>query len=376
MNRIAIINHYVDNTEGFYGRILEGAKRENLKDIIANLVDVDIFQKIILQTNRPDIFSNYKNIEIEDTSRIPEFGARIKQAIKNQKKIQLFYTGSGSSVFLDPEKIRRYISLLKPGSILANNLYSTDYFFIDLREPMDRIEDIKLDNSFSRKIIERYRLKGLEIERNEYSLFDMDGPLDILALKLSGRGGKNLKRYLKTTQLDNKVLTDSLYNFTDKDCEILFWGRISEFLITFLRYRTACRTKFVIEGRGLVSQGDLNFYSLFLDSKPNIFQRQFYKKLETYCNTLFVDSRIIFAHYQLKPFREDRFALDMLDKDRINNKRLSRLCKLSKISTIPVIFCNHSFLNSGIPLLIDYIWTKMGFRGSKFGSGIIKDIVK
>lgn len=375
MNRIALINHWVDETEEYYPQILEKARQANLRDIVSKLKKSSRFHRIILQTNMPQLFRDLTDIEIDDTSRIRSFGARVKRVIAGRKDLQLFYTGSGSSVFLNTNNIRKYLSSVEPNSIIANNLYSTDFFFLRTSNELPHIEDIMIDNSFSRRIIERYNIKGIEIKRDENSLFDLDGPLDLLSLKLSQKGDKILRRFLRDAQLNDDHLVKILEIFINRKKEVLFWGRISEFLITFLRYRTACRTKFVVEGRGLVAQEVNRFYSLFLDTSPDIFTQRFYKRLNRYCDALFIDSRIIFAHYNISPSKSDRFALDMLDEKRIKDKRLLRLCREATRSTIPVIFCNHSFLNAGIPLLIDYIWTREGYRISPYGTGIIKDII-
>lgn len=375
MNRIALINHFVDETEEYYPQILEKAKRANLRDIVSKLKESSRFNRIILQTNRPQLFRDLTDIEIDDTSQIRPFGARVKRVIAGKKDLRLFYTGSGSSVFLNTNSIRKYLSVVEPNSIIANNLYSTDFFFLRTINELTDIEDIMIDNSFSRQIIERYNIKGIEIKRDEYSLFDLDGPLDLLSLKLSQKGNKGLKRFLRDAQLDGDHLVKLLEIFTNREKEVLFWGRISEFLITFLRYRTACRTKFVVEGRGLVAQEGKRFYSLFLDTTPDIFTQRFYKRLNRYCDALFIDSRIVLAHYNILSSKSDRFALDMLDEKRIKDKRLIRLCREATRSSTPVIFCNHSFLNTGLPLLIDYIWRREGYRISRYGNGIIKDTI-
>ncbi|MGC8928068.1 MAG: hypothetical protein ACP5QK_09105 [Myxococcota bacterium] len=372
--RIALINHLYEENGGYYSNLVLRSKEENLKDIINTLREGRIFDKIILQTNKRERYKNLREIIVEDTSNIGNFGERIEWVFSRFKGCSLFYTGSGSSVFLRPDDIKRYLSHLKRDSIIANNLYSADYFFIYTSKKRLNIRDIKTDNTLPKILIERNGFYGIEIRRDEFSLFDIDGPLDLLALKISEKGGVHLRKFLSITRLSNKNLKRALRNFTERDAEVLFWGRISEFLIQFLRYRTACRTKFVVEGRGLVSQGGKGFYSIFFDAFNRVNKRFLFEKLPYYCDALFLDSRILFAHSQIVVNKEDRYALDMLDYKRIFDTNIKNLCKMALSSEIPVLFCNHSFLNSGIPLLIDYEWRRKGYRTSKFGNGIIKEI--
>lgn len=373
--KIALINHLFEENQGYFSNLVQNSKEENLKDIIDTLKRCKIFDKIILQTNKVERYKKYAGILVEDTSKREKFGDRLNEIIKRYKRLTLFYTGSGSSVFLKPDEIKRYLSHLKSDSIIANNLYSADYFFLSTARENLSTEDIKQDNVFPRILVERFGFYGIEIKRDEFSLFDIDGPLDLLALKFSSRGGTNLQKFLSKINLSNINIKRALKVFTERNREAFFWGRISEFLIQFLRYRTACRTKFVVEGRGLVSQGGKGFYSIFFDALNSLNRKFLFDKLPKYCDALFLDSRILFAHLNLEVNKEDRFALDMLDYKRISNRDVRLLCKMALSSKIPVIFCNHSFLNSGIPHLIDYIWRKKGYKTSKFGNGIIKEIL-
>jgi|GEM_PF-2143311 len=371
---IALINHLEEENKGYYTKIVERAKFENLKDIILTLKRCKQFNNIILQTNNPSRYKNFSDILIEDTSKIPEFGIRISSVLNKFKGSKLFYTGSGSSTFLSPQEINNGLKHLKPNNVIANNLYSSDYFFIYSRKDI-LAERIESDNAYSRYLIDRYGFKGIEIKRDEFTLFDIDGPLDLLALKITEKGGPNLRKYIKNIRLRHKNIKNMLLYFTQRDVEIFFWGRISEFLIQFLRYRTACKTKFIIEGRGLFSQSNRELYSIFYDALFRAGDQFLLNNLHKYCNAVILDSRILFAHQNLKISKEDRFALDMLDIDRIKNPHIKRLCKMALKINIPILFCNHSFLNSGIPLLVDYTWRKKGFRDPQKGNGIVKDII-
>ncbi len=373
---IALINHLEEVNERHYSGIVQRAKNENLKDIIKTVKGCNLFDRIIIQTNNPEVIQNTGDIEIQNTSQIPDFGRRLNLILKRYPGCRLFYTGSGSSVFLTPKKTEKYLGYLRKNSIIANNLYSADYFFIrtDIKRPA--IDNIRADNSVPKFLIERYGLYGIEIKRDEFSLFDIDGPLDLLALKISGKGKTHLRQFLEETVISNPNIMKMVNIFTRREKEILFWGRISEFLIQFLRYRTACRTKFVVEGRGLVSQGGKDFYSIFFDAFYRLGEKFLFKNLHRYCDALFIDSRILFSYLNMDVRKEDRFALDMLDINRIYNPEIKRLCRLAVSSKIPVVFCNHSFLNSGIPLLVDFIWRKSGYKSSKYGNGIVKAIIQ
>lgn len=373
--KIAILNHLEEKNKGLYSGIIEGAKRENLKDLIVRLKRSAIFDRIILQTNSLETIRD-KDIEIENTADIKDFGQRFAPVIERFRGYKIFYSGSGSSIFLRAPSIRRCMDIIKVNQVIANNLYSADYFFLRTDKKRLKLEGCRTDNSFPRLLVEKYGFYGIEIDRNEYTLFDIDAPLDLLVLKLKRLGGANLKNFLNTLELSHINIKRALDLFISRDKEVLFWGRISEFLIKFLRYRTACRTKFLVEGRGLVAQGQRRFYSLFFDTLLKSRKDFLIENLARYCDGLFIDSRILFAHLGLNVNREDRFALDMLDYKRIRDRHLRELCRMALESKIPIIFCNHSFLNSGIPLLVDYIWREKGYSLSKYGNGIVKRIIE
>ena len=375
MRNIAIINHFEKEGEGYYSDMVNRARFENLKDLLMRIKKSGLFDRIILQTNNIGNFTSYKWLEVQDTTDIPNFGERLNRILVEEPNSRVFYSGSGSSVFLTIPQMKRYLNKLSINSIIANNLYSADYLFIRSGIKNLKIEEVKMDNSLPRILIENYSFYGMEIKRDEFSLFDIDGPLDLIALKKSSRGGTNLKRFLSNLRLYHKVLEKGIENFTDRKKEVLFWGRVSEFLIQFLRYRTACRTKFLVEGRGMVSQGLKGFYSIFFDAFMRQDLRFLFNNLRKYCDTLFLDSRILFAHLGVEIEREERFALDMHDISSIKTKELLRLLLLARESGIPVIFCNHSFLNSGIPIIIDSLWRGKGFRSYRFSGGIVREII-
>ncbi|MCX7958523.1 MAG: hypothetical protein N3B13_05690, partial [Deltaproteobacteria bacterium] len=218
---IALLNHFEEESPGFYSGLVQRAKRENLKDILNRLKRCGLFDKIVLQTNIPSVFEKYTDTEIHETSKITNFGKRLNLILKKYPECRLFYTGSGSSVFLTPEKIRKYITAVRYNSVIANNLYSADCFFMRTSKSRFAIDNISTDNSLPRFLIENYNLQGIEIKRDEFSLFDIDGPLDLLALKISGRGGPNLSRFLKNTDITNKNVINAMRIFTQRTKEIL-----------------------------------------------------------------------------------------------------------------------------------------------------------
>ena len=85
----------------------------------------------------------------------------------------------------------------------------------------------------------------------------------------------------------------------------------------------------------------------------------FFKILAQMADAAFIDSRVIFAHFNLSVSRKDRFYSDMGNFQEIENEFVREFTRASVESSIPVVLGGHSLVSGGMLLLLELMSDKL-----------------
>ena len=128
-------------------------------------------------------------------------------------------------------------------------------------------------------------------------------------------------------------------------------GRVSSWVWRRLETNLPCQTRIVSEERGMRASGKeergevrslLGLYS-DLAGVPGLISA-----IEQTCDAAFLDTRVLFAHRNLKPSPQDRFASDALMPDLIANPWIREFTEAVRAASVPIVLGGHSLASGGV----------------------------
>src|SRR5690606_18536268 len=112
--------------------------------------------------------------------------------------------------------------------MVTNNFYSADLFSLRPASVFATLDPPPAsDNSVPRRLRESCGVKVRELPRSLATQLNLDTPIDLAALALSGRGGPRLRAVLDAAELPLESLASASRLFTDRTAEVLVAGRVS-----------------------------------------------------------------------------------------------------------------------------------------------------
>jgi hypothetical protein len=186
--------------------------------------------------------------------------------------------------------------------------------------------------------------------------FDVDTPTDLLILKLHPGIGRHTKGYLESLRLDISRLEQAARMFSDANAQITVAGRVGSHVWSQLERKTSCRVRLLAEERSLnaderARRGEvrtvLGFYL------EQVGMERFFQALAQLGHAAFIDTRVLFTHFGLKPTADDRFHSDLGQHDKIDDPFIREFTRKSLEAPIPVILGGHSLVSGGLLALIE-----------------------
>jgi hypothetical protein len=345
---------------------VNGAKRENALDLVEKARISGAFDTVAICTNSPEMQlkgQGISDIVVTTPTEGFHFGHELALLSSAMEHDRICYFGSGAGALMGPDEIAALAEGGEGCDVVANNLFSTDFcaFTNDISDAGDALP--ATDNSLAKVLVERCGFRGRELPRTFRTLFDMDAPLDLCALKYSGTAGGRLGRYVDAHAPDAPHLLKAMSAFTDRNAEVLIAGRVSADTHMFLDRRTACRVRLMVEERGLAASGEgvraRSIVGMWLDAAG---PRKAFESMAGRTHAAIIDSRLLMACKGMDAGPEERFALDLLMKDRVRAGYMKGLCAAAAAAPFPVVLANHSLLNGGLMLLVEAAWIRLGME--------------
>jgi hypothetical protein len=252
-------------------------------------------------------------------------------------------------------------------AVLANHRYSADAIAIACAgDALRDLPDLGSDNALPRWLAEVAGLPVRDLRARRRLAMDVDSPLDLLLLD-GARGGPQLPLPAEAEAGAARARLAALRALArDPAAELLVAGRLAAADLRWLERGTACRTRVLVEERGLRTAP-----AGALLGRPNrreprsvlglLLDRDGPGSLGTLVACLadgaLVDSRVLLAHRlgadeRRWPGAEDRFASDLLLVDRVGDRWLRELTAAAVEAPVPVLLGGHGLVGPGARLAL------------------------
>jgi hypothetical protein len=198
-----------------------------------------------------------------------------------------------------------------------------------------------------------------ELPRTLESLFDIDAPTDVAALKLAGSGGSRLRAYSAGADIDLTPYARILPLFLSREKQITVAGRVGSHTWRYLETETACRVRLFAEERGMEADGrseSAEARSLLGYYLGEVGAERFVETLASLGDAALLDTRVLAAHAGTTPPREERFLSDLGRWEEIGGAFLRDLTKAAVGADIPVLLGGHSLMSGALMVLNETAW--------------------
>lgn len=348
-------------------RMVSLARQAVTRDLVARALAVPQLRPVVVSTNSAELARQLAGsavqVELDPPGEAFHFGRRLVELITRYGMQRCFYLGGGAGPLLpaaDMAEIARAM-LAADRLLVTNNFYSSDFAAFG---PTSALLDQPLpdnDNELAWLLGEDAGLPIRELPRNGGSQFDVDTPMDLLALAVHPEAGPFTKECLAGLDLDTAAVEAVLPLMLDREATIVVAGRLSSATWGYLERETACSTRVLSEERGMRASGRQargevrSLLGYYLDA---VGLERFFGTLATMGQALLLDSRVIWAHRGLWPSAADRFHSDLRQLGQITDPFVRDLTQAAMEAPIPVIMGGHSLVSGGIYALVEAAWAR------------------
>ncbi|MCF7890637.1 hypothetical protein K9M78_05395 [Candidatus Bipolaricaulota bacterium] len=344
-------------------RALNQALEANTLDLLEIAGAVSGFERRILITNSERLInfstSNSSDVSLERSSRNFNFGRSLFDIIRNYNIENLFYIGGGSGPLLEKKDFEKIVSFLvrTSGTLLANNFYSADMIGLSSAQEILKLDPPESDNGLG-WLARDGGLRPHEMTRRAKTQLDLDTPVDLIPLKLSGRADGRLKEHLSQVTTGNTRIRDILPQFTDQESRLVVGGRIGASTWSYMEKNAACQVDVISEGRGSYGgNGKRGPESFWLGkSLQDLGPENFIRSVGEKGTGFFLDSRVLFDFLGEWPSRKDRFSSDLLEPNDVEPDYLRDLTRAAREYPKPVVLGGHSMISGSLYLMTDVAW--------------------
>ncbi len=345
------------------GNILNRALEANTLDLLEMADSISKFNRKILISNSKSLIKtstrNHRDLIVETSTENFHFGNALFDLIKSRDIENLLYLGGGSGPLFRRGDLKKVASFLteSTGRLIANNFYSTDILGISPARDILKVDPPEKDNALG-WLAREAGFEPHEMTRNAKTQLDLDTPVDLIPLKISGRARDRLRDLLTSEDFENTKITEILPQFTDQNSRLVIGGRLGASTWSFMEKNAACHIDVISEGRGNYSNNyDGDSGSLWLGkSLQNQGPDNLIRSLGEKGTGLFLDTRVLFDFLGEWPSRKDRFSSDLLRPGKISVDYLRNLTRAARDYPKPVVLGGHSMISGSLYLLTDVAW--------------------
>jgi hypothetical protein len=246
--------------------------------------------------------------------------------------------------------------------VVSNSLYSADVIAFYPASALDRIALPAADNDLAWLLHFKAGLPFSQMPRTLASQFDVDTPTDLATLWWSAQApplrpvvGSRLLEVVDRVPRELPGLAQNVERayevMATRRAEVLVAGRVSSWVWRRLETNLPCQTRIVSEERGMRASGRdergeaRSLLGLYADLAgiDGLFDA-----MGKISNAAFLDTRVLFAHRDLKLSASDRFASDALLPEIISDPWARRLTEAALASPVPIVMGGHSLVSGGV----------------------------
>jgi hypothetical protein len=352
-----------DGLEGLMRRALEASAL----DVLEAALETGSFEDVVLVADRAPASALPAGVRLtlDDAAEQFHFGKRLAETVADSGCGRFVYVGAGAAPLLRAKDLASLAARLDGDGPLCvtNNFYSADLFALRPAGLLRRIDPWPpADNGVPRALKEQLDVEVVELDRTTATQFNLDSPIDLVAIGLAEAGGPRLRALIAEWAPDSERVADAARVLTDRHGEVLIAGRVSSRAWRYLESETACRVRLLSEERGMTAAGrdaDLSARSMLgqlIDAVGP--ERCFQELIPQLCDAAFIDIRPVLAHLGWQPSRADRFAADLGLADQIEDPGLRAFVAAAAASPVPIVLGGHSLVVGALMLLNDWVWNE------------------
>lgn len=317
--------------------------------------------EVILATNFPVLAQEAERLgaRIFDTRKsLPfHFGRTLRQVVTESQADAVVYLSGAALPLISQEEIAWVLRALEEHApcVVVNNLQSIDMVAWNPAEHLSRIEPPANDNLLG-WLLRETGMERILIPNSAGIHFDLDTPTDFLTLGLSGQGGPRTRAALKAVTWSRERLEAAADLLVGDLPEIGLIGRVGTPVIDHINKNLRVRLRVFSEERGMKALGreeEGKVVSLIADLLEALGPEQFFRYLESICDAVFFDTRVIFANRGRRVSEWDRFHSDLGLVDQIEDPWVREFTEAALGCNIPVVLGGHSSVSGGLWLLAD-----------------------
>lgn len=350
-----------DGLEALMRRALEASAL----DLLETALESGRFVDCVLGADRPPLgrLPEGARLLLDDGTQPFQFGQRLTAVVAESGATRFVYAGAGAAPLLEAAELEALAQGVAGADTVCvtNNFYSADLFGLHPADLLGRLDPWpSADNGVPRALKEQLGVEVREIARTTATQFNLDSPIDLLAIALAGAGGPRLRAVLDAWAPDTSRVRAVAWKLTDRHAEVLIAGRANSRAWRYLEQETACRVRLLAEERGMTAAGrdsDGSARSLLGQLVEAVgAERCFGELVPQLCDAAFIDMRPLLAHLGIHASRADRFAADLGDSEAIEDPRLRALIAAVVASPVPIVLGGHSLIAASLQLLNQWVW--------------------
>ena len=268
--------------------------------------------------------------------------------------------GAGALPLLTAEDFAAVRKGLARGGTVAvtNNFYSADLTAWSPAEAVARVGPFERDNVLPRLLRDEAGCEVTVLPRSVRTALDLDTPAELAVLALSEATPPALREALPPEEsLPLAPYRALMPLLCDAAAEILLAGRVGSATWAHLERETACRVRLVSEERGLAGAPEGHApRSLMGRLLDELGIERFVEELASLADGVVLDTRVLLAHAGSRASREDRFQMDLLAPERVEDPWLRDLTAALAAAEVPALPGGHSLMSGGLMALADQAW--------------------
>jgi hypothetical protein len=340
-------------------RLVSGAQRASVRQLVADAQAVGIFRRIVLATNdhafADEVAGGCPDLVIIETGDTIVFGDQLRAIVEQLGSAAVAYVGGGSAPLLDAVGLRRLVAAIEqPGQVAANNALSSDWVGFRPADALFRTETIRTDNDLAWRLHHDAGLARVTLDQTLATTLDIDTPTDLALLRCAPDVPPLLRQYLDDMVPDLPALPAIEALLTDPYRTLIIAGRVNVTILASVERQVSFLKRLYIEERGMRASGRQargEVRTLLAVLLQEVGPERFFALLADLGDGIIFDTRPLFAQLAPDLSAADRFASDLLRPDLITNPLVRDFTAAARVARIPVVLGGHALVTGGLWLL-------------------------
>jgi hypothetical protein len=354
-------------------RLVAGAQHAATLDLLDLARAEPLIGELILATDSPALASraagDRTTVLVDDSGRPFHFGNRLREITdRPEVEVPLYFSGASAPLLTAAslrDTCRRLLASAgdaRTGTVVANNLWSADFFGFDPKSALGRIDlPSAHDNSIPGLLVRQAGLTAEILEPSIGTIFDLDTPADLTALYLHTGCRPNARTYLDTCNLPVARFEAAMPYLVSSKAQLALIGRVNAAVWGTSSSDIPASKRLFVEERGMVAFGrdaSGEARTLIGHLYQAVGPTQFFRHLAELADAILFDSRVLFAHLGLRLSANDRFASDIGDVDSIEDPVAREFTRAALDAPVPVLLGGHGIVAGSLWALTQAAWDR------------------